>query len=156
MRFRPEFWRIRCGDVFIHSLIEGGYHSWRQLNACTTRSDERTSSCSREPDGSFNSAGGSPNLGASAKFIRNYFCQWTKAISVILNSTCNYVVGVAFCIIYTNIYFKYYSLKFNLNLSDHRYNSVQTNLCFHRTIQHGNEFNVSYVSINGIKSFVEM
>ena len=72
-RPRPEL-RTGRGDVFAHSLNEGGYHSWRHLDACTTRSDERTSSCSGKPDGSRNTAGGSPTLKASAKCIRDRSC----------------------------------------------------------------------------------
>ena len=144
------------------SLIEGGYHSWWHMDPCTTRSDDCTSSFGGQPVGSPDTTGGSSNLGTSAECIRNCFCQWSTATSANLNSTYDHAIGVSFCcaphcrifIIYISTYFECHNLKLNLNLRNSRFNSVQTNFCFYRTIEYGNKLNLSYVSINGIGSFI--
>ena len=161
-RPRPEPRRIKRGDAITHSFIEGGYHSRQHMDPCTTRSDDCTSFFGGQPVGSPDTIGGSSNLGTSAECIRNRFSQLSTATSATLASTCDHAIGVSFCcapycqifIIHTSTYFEYHFLKLNLNLRNPRLNSVQTNFCFYRTIQHGNKLNLSYVSINGIGSFV--
>ena len=132
------------------------------MDSCTTRSDDCTSFFCGQPVGGPDTTGCSSNLGTSAMCICNCFCQWSTATSAIIGLTCDHAFGVSFCcapycrifISHTSIYFECHSLKLNINLRNPKFISVQTNFCFYRTIQHGNKLNLSYVSINGIGTFI--
>ena len=95
-----------------------------------------------------------------AQCICNCFCQWSTDTSATL--TYDHATGVSFCcahycwifVIHTSTYFECHSLNLNLNLRNLRFNYVQTNFCFYKTIQYGNKLNLSYVSINGIGSII--
>ena len=78
------------------SFNTGGHYSWQLMDTCTTRSDERNNLRIAKPDGSFNTAGGSPNLRTSEKCSRDCFCQWSTVTSATLNSTCDNDAGLAF------------------------------------------------------------
>ena len=130
-----------CYNLLADSFNEGDHHSWRHMNTCTTLSDERTSSYSGEPGDSSNTAGGSPKLEASPKFICGRSRQWTAAISVTLNSARDHAVVVAFWgaphyrirIIFTNIYLE--CLFLFLNLYDLNLRAQHTNFSVNRTFQ---------------------